>query len=123
MKMLVVKSWFLLAYLDLVMNLSRFERLYRTVRRQKVLPSSERHSPESLRHAVDLACVFYAKRVRCLQYSAAITILLRRNGWDAELVIGAQTLPFESHAWVEMNGKVVNDKPYVVEMFQVLDRC
>jgi hypothetical protein len=123
MKMLVVKSWFLLAHLDLVMKLTRFEGLHTRVRRQKILSASERQSPEILCQAVDLASVFYVKRVRCLQYSAAVTILLRRNGWEAEMVIGAQTLPFESHAWVEMSGKVINDKPYVGEMFQVLDRC
>jgi len=61
--------------------------------------------------------------VLCLQRSAALTILLRRNGRAAEMIIGAQLLPFLSHAWVEVEGLVVNDKPYVTEIFQVLDRC
>jgi transglutaminase superfamily protein len=42
--------------------------------------------------------------VLCLQRSAATTLLLRRHGWDAEMVIGAKLLPFQSHAWVEVNG-------------------
>jgi hypothetical protein len=72
---------------------------------------------------MDLACVFYFKRVLCLQRSAATTVLLRRHGWNAEMVIGVQLMPFQSHAWVEVQSRVVNDKPYVTEIFQVLDRC
>jgi hypothetical protein len=39
------------------------------------------------------------------------------------MIIGVQMLPFNSHAWVEVNGAVVNDKPYVTEMYHVLERC
>ena len=39
------------------------------------------------------------------------------------MVIGAQQMPFKAHAWVEVGGSVVNDKPYTPEMYQVLDRC
>jgi hypothetical protein len=72
---------------------------------------------------MDLACVFYFKRVRCLQRSAAVTILLRRYGWRAEMVTGAQILPYEFHAWVEIDVVVANDKPYMHEIYQVLERC
>jgi hypothetical protein len=72
---------------------------------------------------MDYACVFYVKRVLCLQRSAATTILLRRYGWSAEMVIGAQILPFKSHAWCEIKGEVVNDKPYMKDIYQVLERC
>ena len=37
--------------------------------------------------------------------------------------IGAQQMPFKSHAWVEVDGRVVNDKPYTPEIYAVLDRC
>jgi hypothetical protein len=39
------------------------------------------------------------------------------------MVIGAQQMPFKAHAWVEVAGQVVNDKPYTPEMYAVLDRC
>jgi hypothetical protein len=76
-----------------------------------------------INHAVDLACVFYPKRVLCLQRSAATALLLRRHGIHAELVIGAQMMPFKSHAWVEVDGVVANDKPYLHDIYQVLERC
>lgn len=78
---------------------------------------------EGLCHAIDLACVFYFKPVFCLQRSAATALLLRHFGYQAEMVIGAQMVPFRSHAWVEIDGVVVNDKPYMLEIYQVLERC
>lgn len=74
-------------------------------------------------HAVDLACVFYFKQVRCLQHSAAATSLLRRAGFFAEMVIGVQPSPFRAHAWVEVGGRVVNDKPYTSALYTVMERC
>jgi hypothetical protein len=47
---------------------------------------------------------------------------LRRHGWNTEMVIGAQILPFKSHAWCEINGVVVNDKPYMHDIYEILER-
>jgi len=73
--------------------------------------------------AVDYATICYWKPVLCLQHSAVTACLLKRFGIPAELVIGAQLQPFKAHAWVEVGGRVVNDKPYVPEIYKVLDRC
>jgi hypothetical protein len=72
--------------------------------------------------AVDLACIWYGKTVLCLQRSAAATCLLRRHGIPAQLVIGTQQIPFNAHAWVEVEGQVVSDRPYMHEMYAVLER-
>jgi hypothetical protein len=125
MKRLVIESWLLLLYFEFVLLFCSFKVLHETVRREKVRPASEpilSPNPELCR-AMDLACVFYIKRVLCLQRSAATTLLMRRHGWEAEMVIGAQILPFKSHAWVELRGTVVNDKPYVSQIYAVLERC
>lgn len=120
----VIESWLLLFYFDWLMRFRGFERVHSVVREAKVrIATRTEPSQVSLCHGIDLACVFYFKRVLCLQRSAATTVLLRRHGWKAEMVIGAQLLPFQSHAWVEIDGCVVNDKPYIAEMFQVLERC
>jgi hypothetical protein len=71
---------------------------------------------------MDYACVFYFKKVLCLQRSTATTILLRRHGLSAEMITGAQIFPLKSHAWVEIDGNVVNDKPYMAHIYQVLER-
>jgi hypothetical protein len=120
----IVESWLLLLYFDWLMHFRGFQRVHAVVREQKLRPAAKvQESDRELSHAVDLACVFYFKRVLCLQRSAATAVLLRDHGWNAEMVIGAKLLPFQSHAWVEINGRVVNDKPYIPEIFQVFERC
>jgi hypothetical protein len=74
-------------------------------------------------HAMDVAAALYFKNVLCLQRSAAASRLLKKYGFRAELVIGVQQLPFLAHAWVEVAGRVVNDKPYMTEIYSVLSRC
>jgi hypothetical protein len=125
MKRLVVASWLILLYFDFLMRFRDLETLHSVVRKQLVRPLSHALTPsdQALCRAIDYASVFYFKRVLCLQRSAAATVLLRRHGRDARMIIGAQVLPFRSHAWVEIRGRVVNDKPYMREMYQVLDQC
>jgi hypothetical protein len=125
MKRLVLESWLLLLYVDWIMRFREFTELHRMVRVAPVHPivPGERVPNEKLCRVVDYACVFYFKRVLCLQRSAATTLFLRRHGWNAEMVIGAQMLPFKSHAWCEINSAVVNDKPYILDVYSVLERC
>jgi Transglutaminase-like superfamily len=125
MKRMVLESWLLLLYFDLITHQGAFKALHDTVRKNKINPSIRNisHSAEALCHAVDLACVFYFKPVMCLQRSATTVLLLRRYGWNAEMVIGAQGQSFRSHAWVEIAGTIVNDKPYMLDIYQVLERC
>jgi hypothetical protein len=124
MKRRVLESWLLLFYFECVMRLRGFRRVHEIVRRYEICPAASQHSSVTdLCRAADLACIFYFKQVLCLQGSAATTLLLRRHGWNAEMVIGAQMLPFKSHAWVEINGEVVNDKPYMLDIYKVLERC
>lgn len=78
---------------------------------------------ERICNAINVVCVWYPKRVLCLQRSAATVCLLRSYGIPAQLVIGAQQIPFRAHAWVEVQGRIVNDKSYAAEIYQVLDRC
>lgn len=125
MKRLVLESWLLLFHFEWVMRFESFDALHRAVREEPVQPASRSHivPTEDLCQAVDMACVFYFKRVLCLQRSAATTFLLRRYGWNAEMVIGAQLIPFKSHAWCEIDGVVVNDRPYTADIYTVLERC
>jgi Transglutaminase-like superfamily len=121
----VIESYLLLLRFGVVMRFRTFKALSDGVRKQRVNahPAPQQISAERLCHAVDLACVFYFKQVLCLQRSAATTVLLRRYGVGAEMVIGAQMIPHAFHAWVEINHLVVNDRPYMLDIYQVLERC
>lgn len=122
MKLLVLESWCLLLRFEWILRFRGFASLRRVVGNEAVRPTTSA-SKEVLCRAMDYACVLYIRPVLCLHRSAATTLLLRRHGWFAEMVIGVQMLPFKSHAWCEINGVVVNDKPYMLEIYQVLERC
>lgn len=125
MRRFIFESWLRLVYIDLVLCTHSFTALHELIHRKKVkdIPRAAPLEPGKLCRAMDLACIFYFKRVRCLQRSAATTCLLRRHGWDAHMVIGVQILPFRSHAWVEIDGVAVNDKHYVRDLYTVLQQC
>jgi hypothetical protein len=107
------------------MAFGNLQTLYKQVQKKKTEArnSVRPRRADELCHVMDIACVFYPKQVLCLQRSAATAVLLRQHGIRAEMVIGAQMLPFKSHAWVEVAGAIVNDKPYMREIYQELERC
>jgi len=124
MKHLSRDAYFELIRFDFFLIRGKFEALYHTVRGFPVRPiKTESNATELICRAVDNACIWYFKQVLCLQRSAATTCLLRRHGIRGQLVLGAQQLPFRAHAWVEVDGRVVNDRPYTPEIYAVLDRC
>jgi hypothetical protein len=125
MKRYVIEGWIILLRLEWVIRLHGLNKMHQIVRQQPVVEARSSDIPPHalLCRAVDYACVLYFRHVLCLQHSCATTLLLRRHGCKAEMVIGAQIVPLASHAWVEVEGAVVNDKPYVREIYQVLERC
>jgi hypothetical protein len=119
-----VRAYLELLRIEIYLWRRDFPGLYERVRRYPLrLETSDADAAHKLCEAMDLACIWYWRQALCLQRSAALTCLLKRHGIAAQMVIGAQQIPFRSHAWVEVNGRVVNDKSYVAEVFAVLDRC
>jgi hypothetical protein len=72
--------------------------------------------------AVDRAAVYYPREARCLQRSVVVTWLLRKKGLPAKLVIGCRHTPFYAHAWVEVDGIVMNDRESVKELYPEIER-
>jgi hypothetical protein len=124
MSFLVFEAYWKLIHFDLYLARGNFAALYDKVRKYPVRKRGPAPGAvERICSAIDMACIWYCKEVLCLQRSAATACLLKKYGVLAELVIGAQQMPFKAHAWVEVGGHVVNDKPYTPEMYAVLDRC
>ena len=61
-------------------------------------------------HRLILAAAFYPRRAACLEQSLALYLLLRRRGVAADLKLGVQPLPFYAHAWVEVDGRPVDER-------------
>ena len=121
---LVLRAYLKLIYFDLYLARGDFTALYNKVRQYPI--TNEALSPdvvEQICSAVDMACIWYWKEAFCLQRSAATACLLKGHGVPAQMVIGARQMPFKAHAWVEVDGHVVNDKPYTPKIYGVLDRC
>jgi hypothetical protein len=124
MSFLTLKAYLKLIYFDLYLARGNFAALYDKVRNYpvaEIVPPPD--AVKRICDSVDMACIWYWKEALCLQRSSAAACLLRRYGVRAQMVIGAQQMPFRAHAWVEVDGEVVNDKPYTPEMYGVLDRC
>jgi len=124
MSFLVLRAYLKLIVFDLYLARGNFAALYNKVRKCPLRPEAPvPGAVPQICAAVDMACIWYWKEALCLQRSAATACLLKQHGVPAQMVIGAQQLPFKAHAWVEVDGQVVNDKPYTPEMYGVLDRC
>jgi hypothetical protein len=124
MSFLIQKAYLKLIYFDLYLARGNFAALHDKVRNYPVgARAREPDAIERINYAIDMACIWYWKEALCLQRSAATACLLKEYGVPAQLVIGAQQMPFKAHAWVEVDGRVVNDKPYTPDIYAVLDRC
>jgi len=121
--MLFLRAYLALLLLEIDLSRADFCRLYDRVRRCSTSKNLPRHTAQQICSAIDRACTWYPKRVLCLQRSTATVLLLKKRGIPAQLVIGAQQFPFRAHAWAELDGTVINDKPYVPDIYAVLDRC
>lgn len=119
-----VRALVTLTYVGTIMRLYGFARCHRLARKCAVaarVPTDE--TVERTCRAVDRAGIFYPKKAWCLQRSVTTVCLLRRRGVPAQLVIGARRMPFHAHAWVEVDGVVINDPPEIRSGSVVLERC
>src|SRR5271167_4836280 len=106
----VAQALWEIARYDFVNSTLGYRCIHRQLERQRVSHRPFQSQTEALVcDAVSLAACFYVKPVLCLQRSVVAARLLRRRGISARLVIGYRPSPFFSHAWVEVEGRVVND--------------
>lgn len=122
--MLFLQAWLTLLAYDLFSALCGFATIYSMVRRWSVARrTTDPSNVDRICSAVNYACIWYPKHVLCLQCAFVTTYLLRKHGVDANMVLGAQKLPFKAHAWVEVDGRTVNERSNVQEIYAVWDRC
>ena len=120
---LAVRAIWELCRYDLVAATSGFRGVYRKLQ-GLVCGSRSSHSGLEIAILRTVAAVssFYWKPVLCLQRSVVTARLLRQYGIEAQVVIGCRAVPFASHAWVEVNGRVVNDSSGYQQKLRVLER-
>jgi hypothetical protein len=122
--MLFFRALFMLVAYDVLSTFSAFGKIHKMVKRWTVA----RRPPDAdavnrVSTAVNYACIWYPKQVLCLQCAFVTTYLLRKKGILARMVLGAQKLPFKAHAWVEVDGRPINERSNVQATYAVWDRC
>ncbi len=105
---LLIRALYELIRYEVVLSLLGSGRILSQLKRQAISTRSTGAELEkTISDAVLLATCFYWKPVLCLQRAVCTVRLLRRFGIHARLVIGYRPSPFFSHAWVEVDGRVV----------------
>jgi transglutaminase superfamily protein len=101
-----------------------FSRMYRAVQSWEVAPRTPTPDVvDRVSAALNWACIWYPKRVLCLQRSVVMTCILRDLGIHAQMVMGAQRVPFKAHAWTEVDGRAINERRDVQSIYGVWERC
>ena|SRR5579872_3512707 len=122
--MLFFQAWCLLLLYDLLSISCRFETIHSIVKQWKVSNRAADHDTlAGVITAINYACIWYPKQALCLQRSFVTAYLLRRKGIQAQIVLGAQQLPFRAHAWIEVDGLAVNERSNVQATYTVWERC
>jgi hypothetical protein len=119
----VIRAFLALAMFDLVLSRRSLKLLCHLVNKWPVKRKGALRDPQLIGRvctAVERACVWYPKKALCLQRSAVTSCLLKSAGISAKMVIAARIMPMLSHAWVEVDGSVVNDHPRVTCVYQPL---
>jgi len=119
--LLTMRALYELLRYEVLNRVFGFKRMQGELAAQR--PGKRVCSPKETKRIVDavsLACCFYFKPVLCLQRSTVAARLLKKAGADARFVIGYRSAPFLSHAWVEVDGRVVNDSQAYKERLKVL---
>jgi hypothetical protein len=123
----VVRAFAWLTLVEIGLRTLGFQRLLDQAR---VGPTPPR-APESPRahgrahrcaHWIDVAARHHVVTARCLHRSLALYRWLRCEGMRSELRIGVrkQGNELKAHAWVELSGCVINDRPDAVAAFTPL---
>jgi hypothetical protein len=93
---------------------------------RSVRPSAYPHSADEpmigrVARKVAAAAVLYPGRARCLEQSLVLSRELRRCGADADVRFGIHPYPFSAHAWVEVQGRPINEDRDYLNMFTPLE--
>jgi hypothetical protein len=108
------------AVYDILMKLLGFHRICRIIERR----AFKKQKTDLLRilqvcAGVERARIWYPKEIKCMQHSVVIKFLLAHSGLNARLAIAGRCMPFQSHAWVELDGTVINDTQRVQQYYRV----
>ncbi|MFI8577850.1 lasso peptide biosynthesis B2 protein [Rossellomorea aquimaris] len=80
------------------------------------------HNLHSLCKEINELCDrhLFVKKAECLHQSILAASILLKKGYHIDLKIGVSKKDFSAHAWVEYDGKILNDQPEVHNQYNVI---
>jgi hypothetical protein len=128
---LILRAALILPAIETGLRLFGFRRCKRWIEKFSPPSRNPQSMPASIQHEKALRAVRAVRSAElhgpanpnCLERSLALWWLLRREGVDGELHIGARKEGgrLEAHAWVELRGQVLNDGPEVHQHYARFD--
>lgn len=124
---LLLESGMLLMVLEVALRTAGFQRSHNALQWLAVkIPFRKKYSPDDALSQEIADIVDHATRTtslypsQCLARSLTLHYLLIRHGQVSSLKLGVQTITghFRAHAWVECNGKELNEKIPANDLFQ-----
>lgn len=95
--------------------------MQRNAERHPLMRESDDAFVAQAEYTVAMAAALYPGRAACLERSMLLYWYLRRAGVAVRFRVGAQLYPFLAHAWVEYQGRPINDVPEHVQLFQPME--
>lgn len=110
---------------DCLVRLAGFARLKQVLSRPVTsrTPTDDAHQLAVAAHQiVGLASTWYVDAAQCLQRTVAVSLLLRARGIPSVIVLGVKTMPYEGHAWLEIDGHVIGEDGWRLQHYVELER-
>jgi hypothetical protein len=122
----IARAWISLASIEFALRFRSFHRVLDEV--EGVAPTATVVQPFEFGRArayarwIDVAARHHVVRARCLHRSLVLHKWLRSEGLPSALRIGVRKKAdgISAHAWVEMGGEILNDRPDRVAPFAAL---
>ncbi len=116
---LLFRAWWLLHITRIGFRLAGFQRMHDLLARRPAPRSATIEEARHIASLVSLAAKYSIGRPNCLARSTAALALLRKHGIPADVRFGVKkeegAILF--HAWVEVDGSVVNDDDDVATLY------
>lgn len=118
---LIAETYITLIWVYLTIKLSGFYGLIKTIKNKNVASRTvDIEKYQKLASAVNKASFYFPVRVKCLEWSATLTLLALRRAWQCNIEIGVQNAPFAAHAWVKANDRVIADEQDLPRVLSVI---
>lgn len=113
------------AVLKAALAVAGFARTWRWIRehaeRTSALDCAHSVAIARAEYAIALGAALYPGQAACLERSLLLYWWLRRAGVEVQFRMGVQMYPFLAHAWVEHDGRPINDLAEHVRLFRPIE--